>query len=77
MELYEIIGIQHKTGIYEGQPFDNLVFSVTRPADASKGEQGNICSLLKVKTSLLTKIPAVGDTVSPIYDRYGRIVGFN
>lgn len=77
MEIYEIIGIQHKTGTYEGQPFDNMVFSVTRPADVSKGEQGNICSLLKVKTSLLVSIPSIGDKVSPIYDRYGRVVGFN
>lgn len=75
MELYEIIGIQHKTGTYQGQPFDNMVFSVTSSADASKGEQGLIASQIKIKTHLLTSIPSIGDIVSPIYDRYGRVVG--
>lgn len=77
MEVYEIIGMQHKTGTYNGQAFDNMVFSVTTPADVSKGEVGLIASQIKVKTSLLVEIPSVGDTVSPIYDRYGRVVGFN
>lgn len=76
MELYEVIGVQHKTGIYNGQTFDNMVFSVTTPADVSKGEVGYIASQIKVKTSLLTKVPAVGDAVIPLYDRFGRCVGF-
>lgn len=77
LEVFEVIGIQHKVGTYNDKPFDNMVFSVVVPADTSKGEVGQICSQLKVKTSLLNKQYAVGDLVSPIYDRFGRIVGLS
>ena len=76
MEIFEIIGIQHKMGDFNGSRYDNMVFSVTRPADASKGEQGLIASQIKIKTELLNSIPSVGDSVIPIYDRFGRCVGF-
>lgn len=74
MEIFDVLGIQHKVGTYQNQPFDNMVFSVCVPADVSKGEVGQICSLIKIKTSLLTVVPKVGDKVSPQYDRYGRVV---
>lgn len=77
MEIFEVIGIEHKTGVYQGQPFDNMIFSCTRPANTDKGECGVIASRFKVKTHLLTSIPSVGDTVSPIYDRFANCVGFN
>ncbi len=77
MEVYEVIGIQRKIGTFNNQPYDNYVFSVISPADAEKSEVGNIASLIKVKASSLVKVPAVGDTVSPVYDRFGRVVGFN
>lgn len=76
MELFEIIGFQHKTGLFDGKHYDNMIFSVTRPALADKGEQGLIASVIKIKTELLTVIPSIGDTVSPVYDRYGRCIGF-
>lgn len=76
MELFEVIGIEHKTGTYQGQPFDNMIFSCTRPAETDKGEIGIISSRFKVKTRFLTSIPSVGDTVSPIYDRFGNCIGF-
>ena len=76
MELFEVIGIQRKTGTFQGKPFDNTVFSVTRPADVEKGEVGTIARIVKVKTHLLTKVPAIGDTVSPIYDQFQNCVGF-
>lgn len=76
MELFDIIGIQHKSGVFDGKNYDNMIFSVTRPADSSKGEQGLIVSQLKIKTELLESIPNIGDRVKPIYDRYGRCIGF-
>lgn len=77
MELFEIIGIQRKTGTYNGQSYDNTVFSVTRPAVVEDGEVGLIASVIKVKTSVLSRVPAVGETVSPVYNRFGNVVGFN
>jgi hypothetical protein len=74
METYTVIGYQHKVGTFNGINFDNMVFSVVSPADEKKGEVGQIASVLKVKTSLLTSVPVVGDEVSPVYDRFGHIV---
>lgn len=76
MEQYEVIGIQHKVGEYNGQPYDNMVFSVTQPGNVGKGEVGLIASQIKIKTSLLKSVPSVGDTISPVYDRFGRVIDF-
>lgn len=74
MEIYEVIGIQHKVGSYNNQPFDNMVFSVVVPADVAKGEVGQIASQVKIKTSLLINgVPKVGDTIQVFYDRYARV----
>lgn len=77
MEFYEVIGIQHKTGMYENQPYDNMVFSVTVNADVTKGEVGLIASTIKIKTSLLTTVPKLGDVIQPMYDRFGRVCVIN
>lgn len=75
MEKYEVIGLQRKKGEYNGRVFDNWVLSVVRPADVAKEEVGSICSSIKIKFSDLPTPPVVGDTVSPVYDRFGRVVG--
>ncbi len=75
MEKYEVIGLQRKKGEYNGQRYDNWVLSVVRPADVAKEEVGSICSSIKIKFSDLPTPPVVGDTVSPVYDRFGRVVG--
>lgn len=74
METYAVIGCQHKVGTYNGINFDNMVFSCVYPADEKKGEVGEIAIILKVKTSLLSSIPEIGDKVSPVYDRFGHII---
>ena len=74
METYTVIGRQHKVGIYNGINFDNLVFSCVYDADEKKGEVGQIAVILKVKTSLLSVVPDVGDVISPVYDRFGHII---
>lgn len=74
METFTVIGYQRKTGTYNGINFDNMVFSCISPADVKKGEVGEIATILKVKTSLLETIPEIGDTVSPVYDRFGHII---
>lgn len=75
MEKYQVIGLQRKQGEYNGNPYDNWVLSVVRPADVAKEEVGSICSTIKIKFSDLPTPPVVGDTVSPEYDRFGRVVG--
>ena len=75
MEKYEVIGLQRKQGEYNGKLQDNWFLSVVRPADVAKEEVGSICSLIKIKFSDLPTPPVVGDSVSPVYDRFGRVVG--
>lgn len=74
MEAYTVIGRQHKVGTYNGINFDNLVFSCVYDADEKKGEVGKIAEVLKVKSSLLSVVPDVGDVISPVYDRFGHII---
>lgn len=75
-ETYTVIGYQHKQGTYNNVDYDNFVFSCVRDADSKKGEVGSVAVLLKVKTSLLDRVPDVGEAVSPCYDRFGHVVGF-
>ena len=75
MDQYEVIGIQHKKGNYNGQDYDNMVFYVTSPANADNGDIGLIASVIKIKTSLVETVPSIGDLISPLYDRFGRVVG--
>lgn len=78
MEQYEIIGFQHKIGEYNGKSYDNHVFSCIRRGDSEKQEVGDIAVLIKVKTSNLNgHIPCVGDTVTPVYDRFGQVVSLS
>ena len=74
MEAYTVIGRQHKVGTYNGINFDNLVFSCVYDADEKEGEVGQIAVILKVKSSLLSVVPDVGDVISPVYDRFGHII---
>lgn len=77
MEEYEVIGIQHKQGNYNGKDYDNMVFSVTSPANEKNGDVGLIASVIKIKTELLETVPSLGDVVSPVYDRYGHVIGLS
>lgn len=74
METYIVIGYKHKVGTYNGFNFDNMVFSCTTPSVEANGEVGEIASIFKIKTSLLSSIPEIGDKISPVYDRFGHII---
>ena len=77
MDKYEVIGIQHKTGNYNGKDYDNMVFSVTSPGNECNGDIGLIASVIKIKTELVESVPSLGDVISPLYDRFGRVVGLS
>ena len=77
MDKYEVIGIQHKTGNYNGKNYDNMVFSVTSPCNERNGDIGLIASVIKIKTELVETLPYLGDLISPLYDRFGRVVGLS
>lgn len=75
MDSYSVIGIVHSVGEYNGNEYDNYNIHCVRPADSKKEESGQITCIIKVKASLFIENPVtVGDTVTPYYDRFGRVV---
>lgn len=73
VEKFTVIGIVHSEGSYEGQQYNNYNFHCIKPADTSKGQVGSLCEIIKVKSSILDKLPQVDDIIIPVYDRYGRV----
>lgn len=71
---FTVVGIKHATGEYQGVKFDNFNLQCLRDAASDSGEEGQICEIIKIKSSLLDEVPQIGQVVEPIYDRYGRVV---
>ena len=70
-----IFGIAHRKGEYNGQSYDNYMLSCMREADPYKEEEGSIAEVLKVsKVVFDTSGVGCGDTIEPMYDKFGRIV---
>lgn len=75
MDELTVIGIVHSVGEFNGQPYDNYNIHCVRPGLQDKNEVGQVSSIVKVKASLFVSSPVqVGDTITPYYDRYGRVI---
>lgn len=79
MDKLSVIGISRSTGTinegaYKGNPYDNTYFHCIKPANEEKGQQGQLCEIVKVKTSSITEMPRINGFIRPVYDRYGRVV---
>lgn len=71
-----VVGIVHKSGTFNGQAYDNYVLHCVRPADENSNENGQITEIVKVKANLfLGSDVKIGSDISPVYDRYGRLLG--
>lgn len=53
--MKQIVGIMKKSGVYEGNPYDNIYFHVTEPFEQGKG-LGVQVKTYKVKRKVLTEI---------------------
>ena len=70
-----IFGTAHRKGEYDGKAYDNIIVSCMRDPDPYREEEGSIAEVLKVPTSVYNSSGAsIGDTIEPMYDKYGRIV---
>ena len=73
LEKLSVIGIVHSVGEYEGNKYDNYVLHCIKPADAEKGQKGQLCEIIKIKASLLDEVPELNSFIIPYYDRFGRV----
>lgn len=69
-----VVGLARRKGDYQGTPYDNMMIYALRPADESKGEQGQIAEVIKIKYENYSALIDVGVTIRPIYNRYGQVV---
>lgn len=77
MDSYDVIGLVHSVGEFNGSSYDNYNIHCVRKANPDKQEVGEVTYVFKVKTSLFQERPvSVGDTITPMYDRYGRVVSY-
>ena len=68
-----VIGISRSTGDYNGTPYDNTYFHCIKPAFDEKNQKGQLCEIIKVKTSSITEMPELNSFIIPIYNRYGQV----
>jgi len=75
-EKFVILGWDRKTGEYQGQPYDNIVFYVE--PEAKKAAQGIVTEQIKMKTAIIDisgihlDASTVGKELVVAWDRYGK-----
>lgn len=72
--VYQVIGMQRKTGEYQGILYDNTMLYVTTQ---SEHVQGYFCTVIKAKTTYVPGSLKLGDNIEVFYDRYGNAVAIN
>lgn len=76
-EKFTVIGFKHSTGTFNGNEYDNYNIHCLKDADKNDKEQGGqLSEVFKIKSSEIKDLPAIGQVIAPIYDKYGRVVGF-
>lgn len=68
--IYKVLGKQHKTGEYQGKPYDNIMLycSATHPQ-----VEGEMTAIIKAKTEIVPDTLGVGDSVDVYYNAYGAV----
>lgn len=72
-----VVGIQRSKGEYNGFKFDNYKLHCLVPASSDKEQEGQLCEIVKVPVAMFeaSKV-TVGDEITPLYDKFGRLVSF-
>lgn len=71
----KVVGIERKTGTFEGKKYDNTYVHATYDLDATKGGEGFGVVKTKIKTCDLHCEISVGDDVTFFFDRFGNAIG--
>lgn len=73
-----VVGLKPSAGEYKGYNFDKVHLHCLYPASESKGQIGQLTTVIKVPRTLFESANiSIGDEVEPIYDRFGTLIGFN
>ena len=70
--MYTIIGIEKREGVYEGTAYNNTILHTTYKKENAENINGLCVATLKIKTAICPSV-AVGDSVDPLYDKYGNV----
>ena len=74
--MYTIIGIEKREGVYEGTAYNNTILHTTYNKPNAEKVTGLCVATLKIKTANCPAL-SLGDSVDPLYDKYGNIVLLN
>lgn len=70
-----VVGIEHSSGTYNGAAYDNYKLHCLCGEQSSDKVDGQLTEIVKVPKVLFNSLSvAVGDEISPVYDKYGRLV---
>ncbi|MBQ8407720.1 MAG: hypothetical protein IJY39_02515 [Clostridia bacterium] len=72
---FKVVGIERKSGEYNGRPYDNTILHCSYAKDGI--EDGFAVASVKVKTERIEAPIVVGDKVSFYYDQYGNVLQVN
>lgn len=70
--MYQIIGIEKREGVYEGNAYNNTILHCTYTKENAENLVGKCVATLKIKTAICPAVH-VGDSVDPLYDKYGNV----
>lgn len=84
--MLKVVGVQRKTGVYEGNNYDNLVLHCLNDETKPPCIAGAACEIVKVKFAEVGQVfggliktdqdfrSLIGMAITPFYDRYGRVL---
>lgn len=84
--MLKIVGVQRKSGTYEGNAYDNIVLHCLNDDVKPPCIAGGACEVIKIKHAEIQQVfgglvstdedfrSLIGQAVIPFYDRYGRVL---
>lgn len=84
--MYKIVGIQRKTGNWQGRDYDNINFHCLNDTPSTPTIAGSVCEIIKVKHALINQVfgglitndsdyrDLIGMEIIPFFDRYANVV---
>lgn len=84
--MYKIVGIQRKTGTFQGRDYDNINFHCLNDTPRMPTICGSVCEIFKIKYALIGQVfgglissdsdyrDLIGMVIVPFYDQYGNVI---